>query len=237
MLSRILPSGVAVATTRAELVEETLFVEETRSVERAVEKRRREFLTGRACARKALEELGLPAQAVPVGPRGEPRWPSGVVGSLTHCDGFRGCALAPAERFAAIGVDAEPNRPLPHALLPDIASEVERAWVEDYAREAPEVCWDRLVFSAKESVYKAWFPLAGCWLGFEDAVVELDREAGEFRCRLLVPGPRLGSEELRAFSGRWLVADGLIVTAVTVPAARAPAAEGGFGLRVVRGGA
>src|SRR5262249_33599292 len=61
--------------------------------------------------------------------------------------------------------------------------------------------WDRLLFSAKESVYKAWFPLARRWLGFEEADVTLD-PAGRFTARLLVPGPVSG------FTGRWTVHNG-----------------------------
>lgn len=217
MLERLLPGSVAVAIARGDLPEESVFSEESSHVARAVEKRRREFMTGRACARRALAQLGLPPQAVPVGERGEPCWPPGVVGSLTHCEGFRACALALDTELAAIGIDAEPNRPLPAGLLPDIACAEERGWIADLGHGSPQVCWDRLVFSAKEAVYKAWFPLARRWLGFEDAVVEVDPEAGEFSCRLLVPGPRLGGEEVRGFRGRWLAAGELVLTAIAVP--------------------
>ena len=78
--------------------------------------------------------------------------------------------------------------------------------------------WDRLLFSAKESVYKAWFPLAQRWLGFEDAIVAVDRGFGTFTARLLVPGPRPGGRELSGFSGRWLIREGLILTAIALPA-------------------
>jgi 4'-phosphopantetheinyl transferase EntD len=67
-------------------------------------------------------------------------------------------------------------------------------------------------------VYKAWFPLAGRWLGFEDAVVTVDPSEGSFSARLLVSGPLLADGQLTAFSGRWLVRDGLVLTATAVPA-------------------
>jgi 4'-phosphopantetheinyl transferase EntD len=82
----------------------------------------------------------------------------------------------------------------------------------------PAVHWDRLLFSAKESVYKAWFPLAKRWLGFEDAVVTLDPSAETFAARLLVSGPLLGGRRLTGFSGRWLIRDGLVLTAIALPA-------------------
>jgi 4'-phosphopantetheinyl transferase EntD len=75
------------------------------------------------------------------------------------------------------------------------------------------VCRDRLLFSAKESVYKAWFPLTGRWLGFEDADVTITPD-GTFTARVLAepPPPCTAS-----FTGRWLASGGLILTAIAVP--------------------
>lgn len=217
MLEQILPSNVAVVATSEDILDMRLFPEEEEAVGRAVEKRRREFVTARACARDALAQLGLPEQAIPAGARGEPLWPAGVVGSITHCDGYRACAAARTSDLFTIGVDAEVNEPLPDGVLGDIALAPEREWIADLARRGPEVCWDRLLFSAKEAIYKAWFPLAGRWLGFEDAIVAVDRGFGSFTARLLVSGPELGGSELTGFSGRWLVRDGLILTAIALP--------------------
>lgn len=222
MLERILPPDVCVVATDKDL-EAVLYPEEESAVAQAVEKRRREFTTARACAREALTRLGYPEQAIPSGSRGEPVWPTGVVGSITHCDGYRACAVARGEDLLSIGVDAEPNEPLPGGLLEDIALPDERERLRQLAREAPDVHWDRLLFSAKESVYKAWFPLAERWLGFEDAMVSIDRQEGTFSARLLVPGPSLDEGELRGFKGRWLAADDLVMAAIALPAAgRAP---------------
>ena len=217
MLEQILPSKIAVVASREDR-EVLLFPEEEAAVGRAVEKRRREFVTARACAREALGRLGLPEQAVPTGPRGEPLWPEGVVGSITHCAGYRACAVGRAAELLTIGVDAEVNEPLPDGVLADVALPQERDWIGALSREAPAVCWDRLLFSAKESVYKAWFPLAERWLGFEDAILAVDRGFGSFTVRLLVSGPVAGGRELRGFNGRWLVRDGLILTAIALPA-------------------
>lgn len=217
MLERILPPRVAVVASREDILDEPLFAAEERALGQAVEKRRREFATARACARAALRELGEPPRAIPAGPRGAPIWPAGIVGSITHCDGYRACAVARDADVATLGVDAEPDAPLPAGLLDDIALPEERAQLAALAREEPGVSWDRLLFSAKESVYKAWFPLAGRWLGFEDATVSIDRLAGTFSVRLLVPGPDLGGGELSGFSGRWLARDRLVLTAISVP--------------------
>jgi enterobactin synthetase component D / holo-[acyl-carrier protein] synthase len=200
--------------------EAELFPEEEEVVARAVAKRRREFVTVRACAREALARLGEPPRAIPSGVRGEPLWPPGIVGSITHCDGYRACAVARSSELVTVGVDAEPNQPLPDGLLADVALPEEREWLRHLVRQAPEAHWDRLLFSIKESVYKAWFPLAEKWLGFEDAVVSIDRQRESFSAHLLVPGPRLDGHELRSFQGNWLVADGLVLAAIAIPAGR-----------------
>jgi len=217
VLEQILPESATVVATREEL-DVALYPEEETVVGRAVEKRRREFTTARACAREALTRLGQPPKAIPSGSRGEPLWPAGIVGSITHCDGYRACAAARAEDLVTVGVDAEPNQPLPDGLLGDIALPEERELLRDLSRHEPGTHWDRLLFSIKESIYKAWFPLAERWLGFEDAVVSIDRLRGSFSAYLLVPGPSLDGRELRGFRGRWLVADGLVMAAIALPA-------------------
>jgi enterobactin synthetase component D / holo-[acyl-carrier protein] synthase len=219
LLERILPPSAVVRATRTDL-EADLYPEEAAMVERSVEKRRREFATARACARDALAGLGAPRRAILAGPKGEPLWPLGFVGSITHCDGYRACAVARSSELKTLGVDAEPDKPLPESLIGDIALPEERELLRDLAARAPGPHWDRLLFSIKESVYKAWFPLAERWLGFEDAVVSIDLREQSFSARLLVPGPVLDGRELRCFHGRWLAAEGLVIAAIAMPADR-----------------
>jgi 4'-phosphopantetheinyl transferase EntD len=76
------------------------------------------------------------------------------------------------------------------------------------------VRWDRLVFSAKESVYKAWFPVARRWLGFGEATVEFtpgEGMSGTFSARILQSGA-----PITRMSGRWTIESGLVLTAVTL---------------------
>jgi len=185
---------------------------------RAVPKRRSEFATGRACARAALAKLGLPPSPIVPGPRGAPQWPAGVAGSITHCAGYRAAAVAYLTDVAGIGLDAEPNAPLPDGVLDRIAVAQEQAWLPELAAAAPGVSWDRLLFCAKESVYKAWFPLTRRWLGFEQAVITVDLRAGAFTAELLEPAEALDGRRVASFAGHWLARDGLVLTAITVPA-------------------
>ncbi len=216
MIEEILPACVAAVEAREDPANVMLFPQEEAIVARAVEKRRREFTTARMCARMALESLGFAHGPIPAGERGEPLWPPGALGSITHCEGYRASAVARSSDIATLGIDAEPNAALPHGLLGDIARPEELPSLRRLGSDVPEVHWDRLLFSAKEAIYKAWFPLAGRWLGFEDAVIEFDHSAGTFDARLLVPGPSLADGPLRGFSGRWMVRDGIVLTAIVV---------------------
>ena len=218
MIRRILPPGVAAAEAFADPPSVTLFPAEEAIIAKAVDKRRREFATARACARAALASLGLPPAPVLPGLRGAPQWPAGVVGSMTHCAGYRACAVAHDRDVLTIGLDAEPHDALPDGVLGAVASGDEQARLAALAIAAPGVRWDRMLFSAKESVYKAWFPLTRRWLGFEDAAITIDPANGAFTARLLVDGPEVNGAALTGFGGRWLVGGGLIITAIVVPA-------------------
>jgi 4'-phosphopantetheinyl transferase EntD len=216
LIERILPSEAVTAETFGDMPDAVLFPEEEAVIARAVAKRRNEFTTARACARAALARLGEPPAPILPGPRREPQWPAGITGSITHCDGYRAAAVARTTAIAALGVDAEPDQPLPDGVLDTIALPAERARLTELP--VASVCWDRLLFSAKESVYKTWFPVARRWLGFEEAEVDIDPLAGTFTARLLVPGPLLAGAPLTTLSGRWLTDRGLILTAIAIPA-------------------
>jgi 4'-phosphopantetheinyl transferase EntD len=223
VIGSILPEAVVAVEARDDSAHVSLFPAEEVSLGRPVEKRRREFTTARGCARAAFDQLGLPPSPVPTGSRGEPRWPSGVVGSITHCDNYRACAIARSTTIATIGIDAMPHLALQDDVVPVIAVPPEVAWLSGQKRDAPAVHWDALLFSAKESVYKAWFPIARRslhWedLRWEDAVVTFDVSKRVFVAQLLVDGPFLGGQRLAGFEGRWLVCDGLVMTAIAVPA-------------------
>jgi 4'-phosphopantetheinyl transferase EntD len=124
--------------------------------------------------------------------------------------------VARAQGFVTIGIDAEPNKRLPDGVLDTIASVEELEWLQSCMHDASTVCWDRLLFSIKEAVYKAWFPLASRKLGFEDASIVIDRSHKEFSAQLQIAGCALEGIEPSSFSGRWLVHGGLVVTAVAL---------------------
>jgi 4'-phosphopantetheinyl transferase EntD len=213
VIEQVLPPQVASCAMRGDGVAVPLFAAELLEIRGAVDKRRREFTTGRACARFALAKLQLPPAPIPRGAWREPIWPDGVVGSITHCNAYCAAAAAFQRDVLTIGIDAEPNEALPSGTLEQVAVPEERAWLTT----APAgVHWDRLLFSAKESVFKAWFPLARTWLGFEQAIVVFHPTEGTFDVQLLVPCPAVLAKCSKQISGRYLVQDGLIVTAIAL---------------------
>jgi len=184
----LLPEIVVVAEAYDDDSALPLYPEEQAVVSRAVEERRREFATVRTLARSCLARLGEPPAPLLPDAHRAPVWPAGFVGSMTHCDGYRAAAVACAADLASVGIDAEPHEALPDGLLDFVSIPAERGPLAELAMRRPDVAWDRLLFSAKESVFKAWFPLTRRWLDFTECAVEFDPEAGTFRGRLLVPG-------------------------------------------------
>jgi 4'-phosphopantetheinyl transferase EntD len=201
------------AAAKIETIEAALFPEEREHIAQAVAKRRAEFAAVRRCARQALRELGFPPVPILPGEQREPTWPEGVVGSMTHCAGYCAAAVAMAGDVEVLGIDAEVHAPLPEGVLDLVSLEAERERMAGLAaRASAEVHWDRVLFSAKESVYKAWFPLTRRWLGFEEADIDL-RHDGSFAARLQ-PATADPATVPRGFAGRWAVSGGLTVTAI-----------------------
>jgi len=216
LISTLLPAGVAVVEVVDDVPGAALFPEEEKVIAKAVDKRRREFTLGRDCARRALTRLGVPPQSILSGPHREPMWPAGVVGSITHCDGYCAAAVAHRWQLATIGIDVEVHDQLPEGVLDDVALEDERKWLGGHW--AGDIHWDRVLFSAKESIYKAWFPLTGIWLEFKDTMVIFDPDSRTFVARLLNAGLCIGEHPIHEFAGRFRVEGGLIATAVSLDA-------------------
>ena len=186
-------------------------------IARSVPKRRNEFVTVRHCARVAMEQLGVPPSPILKGEKGEPQWPRGVVGSLTHCEGYRAAVVGRSEVARSVGIDAEPHGVLPDRVLEAISLPDER---REIAALPGGLYWDRILFCAKEATYKAWFPLTQRWLGFEDAhisfEVDSDGSAGSFVSRILIDPAARSGPPLTELSGRWTVAGGLALTAIVL---------------------
>lgn len=184
-----------------------LWPEELSAITRAVPKRRAEFAAGRRAARTALARLGQPATAIPVGERRAPVWPQGIAGAITHDMDIALAAAAHRKGTLGIGIDLTQAAPLPEPVRRKVLPHAEEAGLDGLEARA--------VFSAKESLFKAIFPLVGAYFGFSAArvvpslatglyEVELTRELGPFAV-----GTRL--------AGRVHVEDSCLLTSLSVP--------------------
>ncbi|MEV7522623.1 4'-phosphopantetheinyl transferase superfamily protein [Streptomyces sp. NPDC091371] len=207
-----LPGPVVGVDVFGDAPEGVLLPAEEAVVAGAAAGRRREFATVRHCARRALRELGGSGSAALLPDAdGVPGWPDGVVGSMTHTRGYRAAAVARAADVSRLGIDAEPDRPLREGVLETIASPAES---RELGGGGGCVCWDRLLFCAKEAAYKAWFPHARVRLGFRDVAVSFTGPAsagGRFEARILH-----GAGEL--LRGRWAAGGGMLLAVVAAGA-------------------
>jgi 4'-phosphopantetheinyl transferase EntD len=219
MIDTILPPEASWAEAFDDDADVALFPEEEAQLTRAVDKRRREYTTARHCARQALAGLGLAPAPVVSGDKGAPQWPEGIVGSITHTQGYRAAAVARVTDLAALGIDAEPHDALPDGVLSLVVRGDEVAHLKALAADHPEVHWDRLLFCAKEATYKAWFPLAHRWLGFEDAEVTLVPDPASATVPAAPPAPGPDGAPVEAGSGT-VVRTGTFVSRLLVPGPR-----------------
>ena len=165
LLGQVLPDRVVSAELYDDPPGLAPLPEEEPLIARSVAKRRNEFVTVRYCAREALGELGIGPVPILKGDKGEPCWPDGVVGSLTHCRGFRGAVVGRAREVRSVGIDAEPHDALPDGVLDAITLPVERS---ELPASPGRLHWDRILFCAKEATYKAWYPLTHRRVSFAD---------------------------------------------------------------------
>jgi 4'-phosphopantetheinyl transferase EntD len=155
--------------------EHALMPQETAALQKSVAAVRRASGAARVVARELLSQLGLPGRALPKASSGAPIWPEGVVGSLSHDRGVAIAAIARSRDYRALGVDVEAAEPLPGDLVDLIATPRERADLGDDARRA------RLLFAAKEAVYKAVYPLDQIFLDHHDVEVDFSRHQATTR--------------------------------------------------------
>ena len=179
-----------------------LFPEEAAYAASVVQTRALQFATGRHVARAALRRIGVAACEIPRNGR-LPVWPPSAVGSIAHTESLAAAIVGPATGHDGLGIDIEGRTAVSPEVAERVLSPAERAWLP-----APE--WRTMVFSGKEAIYKAVYPLTGEFLGFRDVELDIDAGAGEFRARCrrslrsaVVVGAGRGYWAI--YRGHWLV--------------------------------
>lgn len=184
-----------------------LFDTEKTAVARAIPKRQAEFAAGRRAARAALAQLDQAAVAIPAGADRAPLWPNGLVGSITHDQGFALAVVAHARSVRAVGVDLTQAQDLPGTTRNAILKSAQEQKL--HGLEA------RAVFSAKECIFKALYPDVKAFFGFDAASVFPNLQENSFTAELLKdlgPYPK-GT----AFKGPVLCEKGCLTTALVLP--------------------
>lgn len=137
----------------------------------AVSKRKAEFLVGRLMAKHALGGIGYskPCSRIAINEHRAPIWPLGVVGSISHDRSSAICVAAKQTIVPLLGLDIEEL--LDEMVATQIASTVhnkQELALLLAANFSPNVA-TTLLFSAKESLFKALYPTVRCYFGFEQA--------------------------------------------------------------------
>ena len=187
---------------------------EREAVARAVEKRQREFATGRVLARSLLGDFGVHGFCLLNDADRVPVWPDGFVGSIAHCDSA--CAVTvsrTADGLGGLGVDLEPDAPLEEELWEIIATPDELVWTKGYGGPGVGRLM-RLIYCAKEAVYKSLYPTCRRRLTFQEVELEMDVPQRRFAYRIQPVDGNGWKDVERNGQGRWSVVDRYLFTTV-----------------------
>ncbi len=179
-------------------------------------KRRVEFSLGRYCAHRALSKFEL--ESVPIlrnAETREPCWPKSVRGSITHSEGFAAAAVGFAKDVSGIGIDLESlSRVVDFNIRRHVCVDKEREFLESLPTEQANR-YLRIIFSAKESIFKCFFPISQTYLYFQDAEIIIDENNSEFSFSLSKSCTGITSAGFQ-HSGRFSIKDGLLLTSIYI---------------------
>jgi 4'-phosphopantetheinyl transferase EntD len=151
----------------------------------ACERRRVEFALGRAAAHVALSQIGSDnVKPVLRGPGGEPLWGDGIAGSITHCFPWSAAVVVKRSNHFAIGVDLETMEGMQGTDISHlVCRDAELDWVRcgDFRERLT------MIFSAKEAVYKAFFPFCRRYIDFKEVELTWVPEQNRFQAEFLTP--------------------------------------------------
>jgi len=233
LLRTLLPGWALVADMDPRLANpEALPREERAIVATAVESRRREFAAGRILAGRLLQSLGFEGPLKRM-TDGTPAWPTGIVGSITHCATFAAAAVCRSEDCSGLGIDVDMRRPLPSDVAALVLTSDEAYWTASTETSADA---GLLVFCAKEAFYKAIYPLTRQIIEFNAVNITPARSGKGFSAELLIDvGPFRRGDVL---PGTWKTSQSHTAAAVIIDRAmlanilgRARAANRAPGLR------
>lgn len=150
-------------------------------IARAAPRRRAEWLAGRRCASEALRLLTGQGACPGMAPDRSPLWPDGTLGSISHSGDMAVAIAARAGTCLAMGIDIE--RVMSGQAASEIASEALTPW--EHRHLANDLFSVTLAFSAKESLFKALYPLLRRTMSFQLSELIAWGDQGTARLRLV----------------------------------------------------
>lgn len=208
VIAQLFDADVGVGVTDPRQQQPVLMAGEGDHLADAIPKRCADFAAGRAAARKAMQNIGIAPRPVFAHKDRAPIWPAGITGSITHKDTL--CAAVVTAQDKTLGIDVEEDTPLNPDLMPTVCSEREIARIAG----PHENLLAKLIFSAKEAVYKAQYPVTRQLFGFDHMEVMIDQPGDSFTATFTKPvGMFYAGATL---PGRFAQVEGHLVTAVTL---------------------
>jgi 4'-phosphopantetheinyl transferase EntD len=192
-----------------------LIGDEVLAVEQVRPARAREFGAGRAAAREAMALLGHPPRPVLQGEDRAPIWPTGLTGSITHTARDCMAVVTDAPEIRSLGLDMEMATPLESALWPEICTMPEMHWLASLG-PSQRGHFAKLIFSAKEAVYKAQYQISRQLLEFQDVELDMDLTSNRFVATLKTDVT--GFKPDARLEGRFVILGAAFVTAVELRA-------------------
>jgi len=147
-------------------------------------KRRLGWVSGRAAAYRTLKDLGVTnPTAIGRGCAGEPIWPHGISGSITHCYPWSVAVATRSSGCLSLGIDLESMQRIRKI---DVGSVIcrknEREWIGAGSDSDKRLC---MIFSAKEAVYKSLFPSYRRYIDFQEVELSWCKDKASFYAAVL----------------------------------------------------
>lgn len=165
LISALFTTHVSVKIADEEMHNLPLFPSEQAHILTSVDRRQRDFIAGRNCARLALSQIGAPIVAIPKNEDRSPRWPPGYTGSITHCEGFCCAVVTSARNAVSLGVDAENILTFSAGMTAIVCHDAE---LREHEALPSKVNWPNVTFSAKEALFKCYYQITRRFLDFHD---------------------------------------------------------------------
>jgi len=216
-LHKMLPPSFVVGAASPRLQCGWLHPEEQAFIRGASAKRQAEFGTARVHARLALEKLGVRAGSLAPLPDRSPRWPVGVVGSISHTEECCAVAVARSDQVTSVGIDIEAAAGgLSPGVEELICTDEERVWLRRHGHSTGLLA--RLIFCAKEAIYKCQYGITRALLDFREVELAFDLGGSMFSVVDWRGGARPWRSALARLEGRFDIKAQLIMaTAVVMP--------------------